>query len=73
MKEYAYLYLKTKGKPLCLLGANRGVTKNTISLKWKNLKKMIIVRNGKGKTFEEAVSRRKTVNTLVLGQKKNDK
>jgi hypothetical protein len=55
------------------LGANRGVTKNTISLKWKNLKKMIIVRNGKGKTFEEAVSRRKTVNTLVLGQKKNDK
>jgi hypothetical protein len=44
---------------------------NTISLKCNNLKKMIIVRNGKGKTFEEAISRRKTGNTLVLGQKKN--
>jgi hypothetical protein len=38
-----------------------------------NLKKMIIVRNGKRKTFEEALSRRKTGNALVLGQKKNDK
>jgi hypothetical protein len=37
------------------------------------LKKMIIVRNGKGKTFEEVVSRRKTGNALVLGQKENDK
>jgi hypothetical protein len=42
------------------LGANLGVTTNTRSLKWKNLKKIIIVRNGKGKTFEETVSRRKT-------------
>jgi hypothetical protein len=40
---------------------------------WKDWKKMIIVRNCKGKTFEEAISRRKTGNTLVLGQKKNDK
>ena len=59
--------------PLCLLGANLGVTMNTISLKCNNLKKMIIVRNGKGKTLEEVVSRRKTGNALVLGQKKNDK
>jgi hypothetical protein len=46
---------------------------NTISLKCNNLKKMIIVRNGKGKTLEEVVSRRKTSNALVLGQKENDK
>ena len=55
------------------MSANLRVTKNTGSLKWKDLKKMIIVRNGKGKTLEEVVSRRKTSNALVLGQKENDK
>ena len=54
------------------MGANLGVTTNTSSLKWKNLKKMIIVRNGKGKTFEEAVNRRKTGNTLAKRKTTNN-
>jgi hypothetical protein len=58
-------------RSVLLLGANLGVTKNTISLKWKNLKKMIIVRNDKEITCREAISRRRTGN--ALGQKKRDK
>jgi hypothetical protein len=33
---------------------------------------MIIVRNGKGKTFEEAVNRRKTGNTLAKRKTTNN-
>ena len=47
VKEWAMQIQTLKQKPLCLFGANLGVTMYAIGWKWKNLQKMIIVRNDK--------------------------